>query len=203
MTIDGITASRTVSCSPALLEKIARLRQPVVVGVSGYGGAGKSTFAAKLGQMMGAPVIGLDSFIISRTPSEYAHWEIIDFARLKREVLEPFTAGQRVRYGHFDWIQNQINGLRELPPTGGLIVEGVGLFRPALLKYFALLIWLACPIEEAIRRGKRRDREEYNNPQEESWDGIWKRNDEQCYRDYQPEKIADFVIDCSRLAASP
>ena len=180
-----------------LTATIAGLPPPAVIAVSGFGGAGKSGFARVLGQRTGVPVVGIDSFIIDRTLSRYTRWEIMDFDRLEREVLRPFNEGKPVRYGHFDWRQNAVGEERELPATGQLIVEGVGLFRPGLRRYFSLLVWVDCPAHEATARGKKRDREEYNSPQDEAWEGIWKENDEECYREYRPEEIADFIIDNS------
>ena len=177
-----------------LLERIARLEPPNIIAVSGFGGAGKSSFASMLGSKIVAPVVGIDSFITDRTMSRYARWEIMDFDRLEREVLCPFTEGRLVRYGHFDWGRNAIGEYRELPPTERMIVEGVGLLRPNLLKYFSLSIWVDCPIHEAIKRGKRRDREEYKNPQDEAWDGIWKQNDEECYDAYRPKVTAHCIV---------
>jgi uridine kinase len=180
-----------------LIERIARLEPPSIIAVSGFGGAGKSSFASALGHRIAAPVVGIDSFIIDRNMSQYARWEIMDFARLEREVLRPFRQRQPVQYGHFDWDKNTVGGKRVLPATGSIIVEGVGLFRPDLLPHFALLIWVDCPIQEAIERGKKRDRDEHSNGQDELWDGLWKENDEACYFAYQPKESAHFIINNS------
>lgn len=119
----------------------------------------------------------------------------MDFNRFEKEVCTPFRAGQNpIEYGLFDWNENRVTKREYVHHAGRLIVEGVGLFRPELLHYFAYKIWIDCPIELAIARGKKRDREEYHNPQDEKWDGIWKKNDLECYQAYTPEKIADEVI---------
>ena len=178
-----------------LIQRIALLPSPAIIGVSGFGGAGKSSVAAMLGGKIGATVVGVDSFFKDRTISNYAYWEIVDFQRLEREVLQPFLERKSVRYGHFDWGKNTIGESREVPVTNRLIVEGVGLFRPVLLGYFSLTIWVDCPMPEAIQRGKKRDREEYNNPQDEAWDGIWKRNDEECLAKFNPKNTAHFLFD--------
>ena len=178
-----------------LLQRIALLPAPAIIGVSGFGGAGKSSVASLLGGRIDAPVVGVDSFFKDRTISHYTHWEIVDFQRLEREVLQSFIERKSVRYGHFDWGMNTIGASRDVPVTDRLIVEGVGLFRPALLGYFALMIWVDCPLPEAIKRGKKRDREEYNNPQDEAWDGIWKRNDEEYFHKFNPKSTAHFILD--------
>ena len=62
------------------------------------------------------------------------------------------------------------------------------------LKYFVYKIWVDCPIGEGIARGKKRDREVYHNPQDESWDGVWKKNDEEYVKNFRPKEYADIII---------
>ncbi len=178
-----------------VIERIKSLQKPSITGVSGFGGSGKSTFAKELGERINAPVVGVDSFQKNRSDVSYELWSIMDFARLEQEVLIPFQNGSNpIRYGHFDWVTNGIGSTREFANTGTIFVEGVGLFRPELMKYFALTIWIDCDLEKAIARGKKRDGEVNQNPQDELWDGLWKQNDIQ-YRDtFKPEDIADTVI---------
>ena len=183
-----------VNVPEQLVESIAELQPPTIIAVSGFGGSGKSSFATALGRRINAPIIGVDAFIIDRTMSQYTRWGFIDFDRLEQEVLRPFVEGKSITYGQFDWAINAIGQRLEVPPASQLIVEGVGLFRPGLLRYFSLLVWVDCPLEEAIRRGKQRDRVEYNNPQDHVWDGIWRENDVECFNEYCPKEIAHFVI---------
>ena len=111
-----------------LIARITLFQSPYIIAISGFGGAGKSTFASALGNAIDAPVIGVDSFMVDRNRPDYELWKIMDFDRLKREVLSPFLERKRVRYGHFDWETNAIGEVRELPLTECVIVEGVGQF---------------------------------------------------------------------------
>ncbi|MHB1087015.1 MAG: uridine kinase family protein [Minisyncoccota bacterium] len=178
-----------------ILETIAALPERKIIGVSGYGGSGKTNFANELRALLNAPAVGVDSFQKNRTDKEYSLWNIMDYARLEREVLAPFVSGATsIRYGHFEWAQNNAQEMREVPSTNILIIEGVGLFRPELMKYFAYTIWVDCPLEEAIARGKKRDKDEHHNPQDELWDGIWKKNDIEYFDAYKANEIADVII---------
>ncbi len=178
----------------AILGDIASLPARSVVAISGYGGAGKSTAASAIGEILDIPLVGVDAFIIDRTRADYRLWECMDFARLEREVIVPFLDGQPVRYHVFDWETNTACGVRELPAAERLLVEGVGLFRPELLRHFSRKIWVHCSLEVAGARGKKRDREVYHNPQDEAWDGVWKRNDEECFRAFRPLAVADHIL---------
>ncbi|MEJ0053300.1 MAG: hypothetical protein WDN10_01035 [bacterium] len=177
-----------------ILKKINSLPNPMLIAISGFGGSGKSTAAEKLGAYLDAPVIGVDSFARHRLSGGTA-WNSVDFGRLEREVLKPFEAGQNpLVYGHYDWSSNGIVTTAPVEHRGRLIVEGVGLFRPELYQYFSYMLWIDCPLEEAAARGKKRDREIHNNPQDERWDGVWKRNDLEYLAAYKPDEMANAVI---------
>ena len=181
-----------------LFEQLRSVSLPGIIAVSGFGGSGKSSLATQIGATFHSPVISVDSFIRDRHLTHYTQWDFIDYERLEREVLLPFSAGvASIEFGHFDWSSNRIGSYQTLRSCPQIVVEGVGLFRPSLLRYFAFTIWVECPLEEAIRRGKWRDREVYNSPQDQNWDGVWRDNDVECYRLYKPEQIADAVYDNS------
>lgn len=178
-----------------LLAEITALPKPLIIGISGVGGAGKSSVAHALAEAVKAPVVGVDSFQKNRTAHDYALWNIMDYERLEQEVIKPFVEGATLlRYGHFDWATNGVALEKEVLAGDILIIEVVGLFRPELNRYFGYKIWVDCPKEEATARGKKRDREEYNNPQDESWDGVWKRNDAEYFEAFQPRAVADLIF---------
>lgn len=178
-----------------ILQGIKHKKKPFIIGISGFGGSGKSTVAKELSRELAAPVIGVDEFWKSTSKDDYNLWENIDFDRLTTEVLKPHAEGNlQISYGVFNWEKNKVTERRTVNSKGILIVEGVGLFRPSLMKYFAFSIWIDCPIETAISRGKKRDREEYGVNHDDNWDGLWKKNDLQTYHEFSPQKAADLVI---------
>lgn len=178
-----------------LIDKISSLKTPTIIAISGVGGSGKSTFANLLGDAINIPIVGVDAFIKDRNLSDYSNWNLIDFHRLEQEILIPFQKGvSPIRYHHFDWAKNAASKTIQITNSGRIIIEGVGLFRPELMKYFSYTIWIDCPIDEAIKRGKRRDREEYKNPQDELWDGVWKKNDAEYLKHFKPDKIVDLIV---------
>lgn len=179
-----------------IFDKINSLQHPILIGVSGFGGSGKTTFANQLGNKLNAPVISIDSF--NKGITEYSNWELMDFNRLEEEVLIPFTSGKTpISYTHYDGGKERTSKEIMVTPQGILIVEGVGLIRPDLMKYFSYTIWIDCPIDEATRRGKKRDREVWNNPKDEQWEGIWKKNDVEYYQNFEPQTKVDLVINNS------
>jgi uridine kinase len=182
--------------SEHLIGTIRNLPKPTVVAVSGFGGSGKSTVAKKLAEKLGAPVIGVDSFQKKGAfDTQFSLWGIMDFVRLEEQVLKPFFKKENVvRYGNFNAKTETISETVEFKNEGVLVIEGVGLFRPELANYLSYKIWVDVPLEEAIARGKKRDREVYHNPTDECWDGVWKENDLEYYTTFKPKESADFVL---------
>jgi len=179
-----------------VISEIEAMPKPLIIGISGFGGAGQSTAAIALGKKIQAPIVSVDSFFKNSKDNNYERWEIIDFARLMTEVIIPFRSGKNpIRYGHFDWNMNRIVEEKEVHHDGKIIIEGVGLFRVDLNECLDFKIWIACSPIQATERGKKRDREEHQNPQDELWDGVWKRNDEQYLHSFQPEEAADVIVD--------
>ncbi|MER7053858.1 MULTISPECIES: hypothetical protein [unclassified Streptomyces] len=146
----------------------ARLRRlppscgPVrLIGVDGYAGSGKSTFAGLLAAELGdAPVLHLDDIA--------SHDELFDWTgRLLSQVIEPLRRGDTAHYAPYDWRARSFAASRPLPPAPVVLVEGVGAGRGALRPHLARLLWMELPREEAWARGRARDGAE----QRTFWDG--------------------------------
>ncbi len=180
-----------------MMDNISTLEKPAIIGISGFGGSGKSTLAKGLANKLKATCIGIDSFFKLKDYSEYQLWDIFDFKRLEIEVLKPYLSGDlKISYGEFDWEKNKVLSKSTIITNGFLIIEGVGIFRPEIRKYFSYSIWIDCPIDVATERGKRRDKEEYGISQDKNLDGIWKSNDLQCFNEFSPKMKADFIMNC-------
>ncbi len=180
-----------------LITNINSIPSHSIIAVSGFGGSGKSTFAKLLGELLDISVISIDSFQKDGAfDSEYKLWEIMDYSRLEKEVLQPFLNNQsNITYGHFDPIKRKVTDNIKINTNRKLIIEGVGLFRPELLKYFTYKIWMDSPLETSIARGKRRDKNDFGTPTDEYWDGIWKKNDLEYIEEYKPKQAADYIFD--------
>lgn len=179
-----------------VLAHIKSLPKPAIIAISGFGGSGKTTLANLLAETLNAPIISIDSF--NRGIFEYSVWELMDFDRFKSEIITPFYSGQNpLKYTHNSGEVGEISKEIEVEHKGILIVEGVGILRPELINDYSYSIWIDCPLEEALRRGKKRDREVWHNPKDDLWEGIWKRNDLEYYEKFKPQVVASLVVNNS------
>jgi len=125
---------RRVESFRALAESIHALPGGVrLVAVDGYGGVGKSTFAARLAAALGgAAVVHTDDFTTGEPGAEW-------WPRLEREVIVPLSAGEAAR------------------PMPAVVIEGVSSARRAAADRLAYAIWVDAPAELRLERGLERD----------------------------------------------
>lgn len=185
----------------AIAEKILQfqpaLQGPVLIAVEGFGGAGKTTFAAMLAKSLGdAYVVHMDDFII-KDRIDQASWDngVFDRVRLERQVLAPLRSGAEAQYQKLLWEAETLSELITIPDMRYVIVEGITSYHPDIAAYYDYKIWVHAPIETAKSRGQRRDK---GNENEAKW-GIWANNDRIYQEKHHPEKRADFIYDTTYL----
>jgi uridine kinase len=141
----------TMSFDALVREVMARPGPVRLVAVDGHGGAGKSTFAARLSRHAGgAPVVPTDDF---------ASWdEPIDWwPRLLTEVVEPIVAGEEGGYRRYDWIERRLAEWITVPRRPIVVIEGVSAGRREWSEHLAYTVFVATPEPTRLRRGLDRD----------------------------------------------
>jgi uridine kinase len=182
-----------------LWESLASLpyaRRSLIVAISGFGGGGKSTLAARLCEKLeGAVVVSADDFTIDQQEERSSDWSSIDRGRLSEQVLEPAIAGQTIRYQRYDWPTNQLAEWREVGKPRCLIVEGIGILHPDLLRFFDLAVWIDLPLEYSNERGRFRDKEIYKVDHDAYWRDLWTPNDRDYFERFRPDQLADVIYE--------
>ena len=171
----------------------APTQKPVLIGIEGFGGSGKTTFATKLRDALGsAYVVNIDDFIVKEKLTEPS-WDKggFDRARLERQVLLPASKQESVQYQELIWDTNTLSEPKVVPPVDYLIIEGISCYHPKIEHYYDYKIWINTPIEVAKKRGHARDG---SNENAQHWD-LWAENDLAYQKAYHPELNADFVYD--------
>lgn len=170
--------------------------RPVVVGISGFGGAGKSTVAAALAALLpDVVVVPADEFLLARPPTTRSNdWSDVDRERLDGQVLAPARRGEAVLYQEWDSAAGAPGPWVEVGRPAVLVVEGIGLFVPDLADRFDLRVWLDVDLADAAAQGLWRDTHVYGNPQEHLWREVWVPNDAAFMAAFRPDLSADLRL---------
>jgi uridine kinase len=180
--------------SPA--QVLAALRRPRagratrLVGVDGCGGSGKSVVAEWVAlSLPGLVVLHMDDFYVPDAREDVGgHF---DWRRLEREVLSPLRRDEVARYQVYDWAAGELGEWREVPPGGGVVVEGVTATRLELASAYDLTIWVDCPRELRLARGLARDGEGARS----KWERDWMPAEDAYVAAHRPDERADLVVD--------
>jgi len=99
------------------------LGRPVVVGVSGYAGSGKSTLVRSVVDADSSMVRmrGDDFLDPSRSHRRSGDWDGVERDRLAFEVLAPFRERREGLFRRYDWSRRTL-GVPEPLPTGHVLL---------------------------------------------------------------------------------
>lgn len=191
-----------ISTSQILAEQLSQNTKPgtFIIAVSGFGGSGKTTFAHELATLLvDSKVIGADDFIIDRLSARSEDWDGVDWMRLVNQILEPASMDNKnLSWEPYDWATNSLKPTQTITTPKYLIIEGIGLIRPELKKFFDTTVWLDVPLEDAIKRGSARDAG-WGLDHDKPWKNLWGPNDKDYFEKYKPRKSADYVVNFSPI----
>lgn len=122
----------------------------MVVVVDGNSASGKTTFAARLAGVLGAPLVHTDD--VAWHHSFFDWWPL-----LIAHVLEPFRNGQTINWTPAAWMARGRTGSILVPFAPVLIVEGVSASRRELMDLIDVAIWMDIDPRLAEQRGLERD----------------------------------------------
>ena len=148
-----------VSC----VTDLAALQEPILIGIDGGAGAGKTTFADRFAHAVSetavpVSVVRADGFYkcaAERWAGPIQDQPIghdLDWQRLWDQVIDPLRAGRRARYQPFDWPADRLKDWVTVDPVGVVIIEGVFALRNELSDSYDLRIWLSCPRDTCVSR---------------------------------------------------
>jgi uridine kinase len=178
-----------------IVEAIASLRETsprVVVAISGFGGAGKSTLTKALVAAVPDSVrLRGDDFLHPvRSHRRSTDWDGVERVRMRDEVLEPFRRGDPVSFRPYDWDAGELGPRTSLPPASVLLVDAIGVLHPDLAGCFDLTIWVDVDLATAGERGRERDRQN-GHDHDRLWAEVWTPNDRDFAATFDPASTAD------------
>ena len=146
----------------------------ICVAIDGVDGAGKTTFADQLASsvsVLGRPVIraSVDGFHDPRvvryqrgkhSPEGFFE-DSYNYAALRNYLVDPLSPGgsQRYRLAVFDHVRDDAVPVVEVEalPSSILLIDGIFLHRPELLKYWDVSIFLRTDFAVSVARCASRD----------------------------------------------
>lgn len=188
----------TVADIVAAIEERQAHHPEVIVGISGYAGAGKSVLARQIVEALPSAVrLRGDDFLVPELVHQRSHdWAGVERLRLRKEVLDPFRSGRPVLLRVLNWSTRSLGPPTPLPRASVLVVDSIGIFHPDLSGCFDLTVWVDVDAAAAVQRGAARDRG-MGRDDEALWIGVWGPNDHEFAQTFDPRGAADlrFVPD--------
>ena len=175
------------------IEQLEKCKSHVIVGITGYGGSGKSHLADRLSDhftIQNDQVVRIDN-LYGQNPKgpgifDQSNWTLIE------RILKDSSFGRRLKYTGKDHKGKNLYFDEQLPNI--VIFEGIRLLQPKFNKYFDLQVWIDCPQDFAIKRAKERDLSQGENEERVAmWDTDWGPKDKKYFDTYRPDRLADFL----------
>jgi len=156
-----------------------------LVCIDGPGGAGKSTLAQACVEEAGGEIR------LVRMDDLYEGWSgLANVGDQLETLLRPLAAGEPGSYRRFDWHGNAYAETVTVPPSGLLVLEGVGSGSRASADLCTLLVWVAAPSDLRLDRGIERDGELLR----EQW-LRWREDEEAHFERDGTLRRADVLVD--------
>ncbi len=181
------------------ITELAQTASPVIVALDGRSGTGKSTLAEWMaGQLRGIRVDQDDFYAGGEldvwrrlTPREKAE-QVIDWRRVRDEVLLPLRNGQGASWRPFDW--DTMTGLSPdaiaVQPSHIVILDGAYSARPELADLIDLTILVT--LDDATRQERLRQRE--GEDITSAWQAVWDEAEDYYFDTIRPPETFDLVI---------
>jgi len=184
------------------IEKLLLKQKVVVVALDGRSGVGKSTISSVLAEKFDAVIINCDDFYAGAENGDENNWykktivkkfnQVIDYQRLKSELLNPLLAAKDANYRPFDFEKGK--GLSEknifLKQAPLVIIDGI--YSGEKLSD---LIDISVLLEFADEQRRKRLIEREGNKFMENWHSKWDEVEDYYFKEVMPKSKFDFVIE--------
>jgi hypothetical protein len=159
-------------------------RTPVLVGVDGWSGSGKTSLALWLGPVLGGGVFSLEDLVLG--------WHGLQASvELAASCLADLAAGRPTVHPTWDWGRDCPGPCRHVPaPRSVVVVEGCGAGAARLRPWLDALVWLEVPARTRRQRLEARSDWDGYGP----WFGAWEAQEAQLRADDDPRLHSDAVV---------
>lgn len=187
-----------------IIDLMNSMERAPIVGISGHGGAGKSTLAARLVTDLGGTpeqVVRTDCFYaVDAGPGsglfDLHDWPVLlELLRRLRTTPVPQRLAYQVRT--YDGTERICDA--PMPPV--VVVEGIRLLQRETMRLLDLAVWIDLAPEPAGRRAVERNRDQGDSSEElDLWRTKWIPEAHAYTQSVGPEQLAHVVIPAAGLA---
>lgn len=174
-------------------EELILADRPVIVGIDGRCGSGKTSFAEMLRKHFPCNVLHMDDFYLPFRKRQPDWMEIpggnMDFERLRRELLLPLRAGEQAYYHAYVCPEDKLMEPVKLTGHKLTVVEGSYSHHPSMQEDYDLRIFLTCSPDVQRSRLKKREGSNFSGFEEK-----WIPMEERYFQRFDIEANSHLVI---------
>ena len=188
-----------------LIEKIEQLllkQKVVVVALDGRSGAGKSTISSVLLAKFDAVLVCCDDFYAGAEDGDESNWykktvvekfnQVMDYQRLRSEVLNNLLVGRDASYHPFDFKRGKGLSKKSILLKVAPLVIVDGIYSGKKLRD---LLDLAVLVELADKQRRKRLIEREGAKFMKDWHAKWDKVEDYYFEEVMPKNQFDFVIE--------
>lgn len=175
------------------IEAYLQEKKPLILGIDGRCGSGKSTLGQMLADLYHIPCIAMDDFFLPLEKRSQARYQEIggnvDYERFIDEVKQPILANQPFSYRQFDCSQMAFGDSKTIDLPLFYLIEGTYCMHPQIKDLYHLKVFMDISSELQKKRIVRRN----GQAMWEKFEKLWIPLEEKYITSQKLEKEADFV----------
>ncbi len=175
-------------------QRQSKKNRPLIIGIDGRCGSGKTTLSLKLKNILNCEVVHLDHFFLQKHQRTNIRLNEIggnfDYERFILEVKNPILNKKEIRYQIFNCSTMCLESLINIDINKIIIVEGTYSFHPLINEIYDLKIFLNIDKEEQINRLRNRDGEFFLT----KFVNEWIPKEEAYFSKFNIEEDADIIM---------
>lgn len=131
------------------------VRRPHLIGIDGRSGAGKTTLAAQLSEVLST----CHDVVTFHLEDLYPGWDGLQrgIEIYNETILPPLRAGEDAYWAAWDWPSGSVGGPRLTRAAEIVILEGVGACNSLARPTLDVSVWVELPESQRRERALRRD----------------------------------------------
>ncbi len=165
-----------------------------IVSIAGYCGAGKTSFAKKLQDLLfvknyKSQILHLDNFIKPSNKRDiYSTVYDYDMLRLEQEFLIPIKTIGKAKFALYDWKSDSLSQKTDFANDKIIIIEGVVSVTKSIKKYIDYSIFIKTDEQKRLQRVLQRGDftlKEFK---------IWQKSEKEFFADIDIKEYFDLIV---------